>query len=289
MVDLLQVSSHVYHIFGYAVSIGELSMTLLLVVILGAALRLSSLGVFSFADKGADVSRGLRREQATERGSLDSICSPQVAERDERVLNPISFRPFTVIAIESASHNTVTIRFEIPADKDGIKVLRPYTPTSRPDTKGMCAARCVLCTARFSGGRATTRIDDLLHSIMLTTPFPPRIGHFELLVKKYADGKMSSHIGQLRVGDMLEFRGPVGRFKYAPNQYKRIGLIAGGTGLTPCLQVRGRCDVPVPCNPTLALQHCHFFCLGVCRAVYEYMYMCMWCVVHLLSLPPPGR
>lgn len=189
MVDLLQASSHVFHIFGYAVSIGELSVTLLLVVILGAALRLSSQGVFSFADKGADVSRGLRREQATERGSLDSICSPQVAERDERVLNPISFRPFTVIAIESASHNTVTIRFEIPADKDlglsvgrhvsaraeinGIKVLRPYTPTSRPDTKGMCAARCVLCTARFSGGRATTRIDDLLHSIILTTPSPP--------------------------------------------------------------------------------------------------------------------
>ena len=74
-------------------------------------------------------------------------------------------------------------------------------------------------------------------------------------MKKYADGKMSSHIGQLRVGDMLEFRGPVGRFKYAPNQYKRIGLIAGGTGLTPCLQVR-RCDVaarPFPCSTTLPL------------------------------------
>lgn len=32
-------------------------------------------------------------------------------------------------------------------------------------------------------------------------------------------------------------RGPVGRFKYAPNIYKTIGLLAGGTGLTPCLQV----------------------------------------------------
>jgi ferredoxin-NADP reductase len=29
----------------------------------------------------------------------------------------------------------------------------------------------------------------------------------------------------------------VGRFKYEKNQYKKIGLIAGGTGLTPCLQV----------------------------------------------------
>jgi ferredoxin-NADP reductase len=29
----------------------------------------------------------------------------------------------------------------------------------------------------------------------------------------------------------------VGRFKYTKNAYNRIGLIAGGTGLTPCLQV----------------------------------------------------
>ena len=32
-------------------------------------------------------------------------------------------------------------------------------------------------------------------------------------------------------------QGPVGNFKYAPNQYNHMGLIAGGTGLTPCLQV----------------------------------------------------
>jgi len=211
MVDLLSISSHVYTIFGYDVSIGELSMTLVVVVLVSTVLGLSRLGAFNFADKGADVSRGLRREQATE-ASIDNICSP-VQETDERVLNPISFRPFTVISIESASHNTVAVKFEIPAGKDlglsvgrhvsaraeinGIKVLRPYTPTSRPDTKG----------------------------------------HFELLVKKYADGKMSTHIGNLRVGDTLEFRGPVGRFKYSKNQYKRIGLVAGGTGLTPCLQV----------------------------------------------------
>jgi len=209
--DLLSISSHVYRIFGYDVSIGELSFSLVLVVLLSSVLLLARHGAFNFADKGADVSRGLRREQATE-VSIESICSP-VQESDERVLNPLSFRRFTVISIENASHNTVTVRFEIPTGKDlglsvgrhvsaraeinGIKVLRPYTPTSRPDTKG----------------------------------------HFELLVKKYADGKMSTHIGNLRVGDTLEFRGPVGRFKYTKNQYTRIGLIAGGTGLTPCLQV----------------------------------------------------
>ena len=51
---------------------------------------------------------------------------------------------------------------------------------------------------------------------------------------------LSFHINALfskKVGDSLEIRGPVGRFKYAPNQCKHMGLIAGGTGLTPCLQV----------------------------------------------------
>ena len=36
---------------------------------------------------------------------------------------------------------------------------------------------------------------------------------------------------------VVQVRGPVGHFKYTKNQYKRVGLIAGGTGLTPCLQV----------------------------------------------------
>ena len=36
----------------------------------------------------------------------------------------------------------------------------------------------------------------------------------------------------------VEVRGPVGRFKYTKNAYKKMGFVAGGTGLTPCLQVK---------------------------------------------------
>ena len=35
----------------------------------------------------------------------------------------------------------------------------------------------------------------------------------------------------------MQVRGPVGRFKYTQNMCHTIGLLAGGTGLTPCLQV----------------------------------------------------
>jgi len=137
------------------------------------------------------------------------------------VLNPAVFKKFTVLKITKVSHNTKLIRFEIPhgktlglqigrhitlrAEIDGNNVMRAYTPTSRPDQQG----------------------------------------YFDLLIKTYEFGKMSSYIHTLKVGGSVEVRGPVGRFKYEKNSYKRIGLVAGGTGLTPCLQVI-RCILESP-------------------------------------------
>ena len=66
---------------------------------------------------------------------------------------------------------------------------------------------------------------------------PEEEGYFELLMKRYTYGKMSTHLFNLRIGDTLDMRGPVGRFKYKPDMYDTIGLVCGGTGLTPCLQV----------------------------------------------------
>ena len=103
------------------------------------------------SDKGADISIGLKREQA--RSSSSNLTGLGASKKDDdRILNPIYFKPFTVIETTKVSHNTVLLRFEIPSDRDlgltvgrhvsvkadldGNKVIRPYTPTSRPDTKG---------------------------------------------------------------------------------------------------------------------------------------------------------
>lgn len=51
--------------------------------------------------------------------------------------------------------------------------------------------------------------------------------------------------GELAIGDTINARGPKGQFNYTPNMCREIGMIAGGTGLTPMLQVqysRGRED-----------------------------------------------
>merc|ERR1712146_462816 len=41
----------------------------------------------------------------------------------------------------------------------------------------------------------------------------------------------------MKVGDTLEFKGPITKLPYEKNMKKEIGMIAGGTGITPMLQV----------------------------------------------------
>ncbi|KAJ5727933.1 oxidoreductase NAD-binding domain-containing protein [Penicillium malachiteum] len=61
-------------------------------------------------------------------------------------------------------------------------------------------------------------------------------GHIELLVKKYPDGRASSHLHSLKPGDTLTVR-PMTSFKWKPNEFESINLIAGGAGITPIFQL----------------------------------------------------
>jgi nitrate reductase (NAD(P)H) len=82
------------------------------------------------------------------------------------------------------------------------------------------------------------------------------IGHVDLLVKVYRagvhpafpnGGKLSQYLDSLKIGDLLDVKGPTGEFIYKgkgkftwqdePRSCKCINMIAGGTGLTPCYQV----------------------------------------------------
>lgn len=70
-------------------------------------------------------------------------------------------------------------------------------------------------------------------------------GYFDLLIKSYAQGNISRYMASLMVGQTIRVRGPKGAFDYQPNMSRRIGMVAGGSGITPMLQiiraiVRGR-------------------------------------------------
>jgi len=71
------------------------------------------------------------------------------------------------------------------------------------------------------------------------TPITPNSvkGKLDFLIKVYPQGKMSTHIDSLKIGDTLELMGPIGNLKYTPKMYPMIGMIAGGTGITPLYQI----------------------------------------------------
>ncbi|KAJ6013508.1 oxidoreductase NAD-binding domain-containing protein [Penicillium herquei] len=62
-------------------------------------------------------------------------------------------------------------------------------------------------------------------------------GYIELLVKKYPNGPVSSHLHSLKPGDTLSVRAPMSSFKWKPNEFESVNLIAGGAGITPIFQL----------------------------------------------------
>ncbi|KAH3664161.1 hypothetical protein OGAPHI_004875 [Ogataea philodendri] len=117
-----------------------------------------------------------------------------------------------------------------------IKQLSPDTKLftfefANPDAKsGLTIASCVLTKFVTEKGSNVIR------------PYTPitdveQQGSLDLLVKHYDGGKMSSHIFGLKPDDTLAFKGPILKWKWAPNSYKEIYLLGGGTGITPLYQI----------------------------------------------------
>ncbi|KAJ3146823.1 hypothetical protein HDU86_008381 [Geranomyces michiganensis] len=69
------------------------------------------------------------------------------------------------------------------------------------------------------------------------TPVTYARGHFDLLVKKYENGSVSRFLHDTPVGEFIEMRGPIVTLPYEANSVADIGMIAGGTGITPMYQL----------------------------------------------------
>lgn len=53
----------------------------------------------------------------------------------------------------------------------------------------------------------------------------------------YSSGKLTQLIKDWSVGTLVDWRGPFGEFRYQMNEYKRLGMLACGTGIAPMVQV----------------------------------------------------
>jgi cytochrome-b5 reductase len=69
------------------------------------------------------------------------------------------------------------------------------------------------------------------------------LGRLELLIRVYPKGLMGNYLKNLSIGDYAEIRGPKGAMKYKRGMNKEIGMVGGGTGITPLYQViRAICE-----------------------------------------------
>jgi len=147
--------------------------------------------------------------------------------------------PLQLIEKQEISHDTKKFRFGLP---------------SSAHILGLPVGQHVYLSAKVNGSlvvRAYTPVSS-----------DEDQGHVDLVVKVYYKnshpsfpdgGKLSQHLDNMAVGDTIDFRGPNGLLVYKGNgqfsirpdkksepkvrKFKHIGMIAGGTGITPMLQL----------------------------------------------------
>jgi len=130
-------------------------------------------------------------------------------------LDPENFRDFKLVERKQLSHNVAKFKFAL------------LSPTS---VLGLPIGQHISCRGKDGLGEEVVK------------PYTPTtldsdVGHFELVIKMYPQGRMSHHFREMKVGDYLSVKGPKGRFKYHPGQVREFGMLAGGSGITPMFQV----------------------------------------------------
>jgi len=137
------------------------------------------------------------------------------AAQEKYGLDPKEFRDLTLKEKTTLTHDTSLYRLAFPTDDDILD---------------MPVASYVLLSAKVPGEEKP-----------VVRPYTPVSykdkGHVDLVIKHYKDGKLTSYLEGLKPGDKIAIKGPMKKLPIDPNMKKRIGMIAGGTGLTPMYQV----------------------------------------------------
>jgi cytochrome-b5 reductase len=133
-----------------------------------------------------------------------------------KVLKPTEFQDFKLSEKTVLSHNTAIYRFDLPR------------PT---DTLGLPIGQHISLAATIAG-----QPKEVVRSYTPITSDEDK-GHVDLLIKSYPTGNISKHVASLNIGDTIKVKGPKGAMVYTPNMVRHFGMIAGGTGITPMLQI----------------------------------------------------
>lgn len=136
-------------------------------------------------------------------------------------LDAKEFKPLKVAKIDQLSSNVFRYTFKLPDPRDvvGLPIGQHVAIKSTIDGKSIT--------------RSYTPTSNNLDT-----------GLLELVIKIYPDGQLTGKFfANLKVGDEVLFRGPKGAYTHTVGQCKKIGMIAGGTGITPMYQlIRAICE-----------------------------------------------
>ncbi|KAH8673943.1 NADH-cytochrome b5 reductase 1 [Xylariales sp. PMI_506] len=140
-------------------------------------------------------------------------------ELPKKVLKPDVFQEFELQEKTVLSHNVAIYRFKLP------------TPRS---ILGLPIGQHISIGAAIEQPDGSTK--EIVRSY---TPISGdhQPGYIDLLIKSYPTGNISKHMASLKIGQTIRIRGPKGAFTYTPNMVRHFGMVAGGTGITPMLQV----------------------------------------------------
>ncbi|KAG0647471.1 NADH-cytochrome b5 reductase 1 [Hyphodiscus hymeniophilus] len=138
---------------------------------------------------------------------------------EQKVLKPTELQSFELKEKTIISHNVAIYRFGLP---------------SATSILGLPIGQHISIAATLPQPDGTKK--EIVRSY---TPISGdhQPGHFDLLIKSYPTGNISKYMASLIVGQTIKVKGPKGAMVYTPNMVRHFGMIAGGTGITPMLQI----------------------------------------------------
>lgn len=137
------------------------------------------------------------------------------SNNERKVLKKDEFQEFPLIQKVVLSKDSAIFRFGLPNPNDVL---------------GLPIGQHIQIQAEIDG-------KNVMHSYTPTSLDQDSKGFFELLIKVYPNGKLSTFIDNLKLGEKIKVKGPKGFYNYKPNMLNHICMVAGGTGITPMYQI----------------------------------------------------
>lgn len=185
------------------------------------------LSSIAFAVVGKELAKFTHVEEGFGRYPPYRKSRPRIAPANPHLakgfLDAKEYKPLKVSKITKLSPNVFKYTFALPAPRDVI---------------GLPIGQHVAIKATIEGKTVTRSYTPTSNNI--------DTGVLELVIKIYPDGALTGkYFANLKVGDEVLFRGPKGAMKYTTGHCKHIGMIAGGTGITPMYAlIRAICEDP---------------------------------------------